>query len=81
MRACSIHPMHLHGMPMKVIAKDGYPVPQPYLLDTLPIEPGERWDVLIQATEAGVWAFHCHVLNHAESDHGMHGMVTALIVK
>ena len=76
-----IHPMHLHGMPMKVIAKDGYPVPQPYLLDTLPIEPGERWDVLIQATEAGVWAFHCHVLNHAESDHGMHGMVTALIVK
>jgi FtsP/CotA-like multicopper oxidase with cupredoxin domain len=24
-----IHPMHLHGMPMKVIAKDGYPLPKP----------------------------------------------------
>ncbi|MBI3997719.1 MAG: multicopper oxidase domain-containing protein [Armatimonadetes bacterium] len=76
-----IHPMHLHGMPMKVIAKDGYPTPQPYLVDTLNIAPGERLDVLVQATEAGVWAFHCHILNHAESDHGMHGMVTALIVK
>jgi FtsP/CotA-like multicopper oxidase with cupredoxin domain len=76
-----IHPMHLHGMPMKVIARDGYPVPQPYLVDTIGIDPGERWDVLIQATEAGIWAFHCHVLNHVESDHGMHGMVTALIVK
>jgi FtsP/CotA-like multicopper oxidase with cupredoxin domain len=40
-----------------------------------------RFDVLIHATESGVWAFHCHLLNHAESDHGMHGMVTALIVK
>lgn len=76
-----IHPMHLHGMPMKVIAKDGYPVPQPYVVDTLNIAPGERLDVLVHATEAGVWAFHCHILNHVESDHGMHGMVTALIVK
>lgn len=38
-------------------------------------------DVLVQATEAGVWALHCHVLNHVESDDGMHGMVTAIIVK
>lgn len=76
-----IHPMHLHGMPMKVIAKDGYPVPQPYLVDTLNIAPGERLDVLVRATELGVWALHCHILNHAESDDGMHGMVTALIVK
>jgi len=76
-----IHPMHLHGMPMRVITADGYPVPQPYQVDTLNIAPGQRFDVLIHATEAGVWAFHCHLLNHAESDHGMHGMVTALIVK
>jgi FtsP/CotA-like multicopper oxidase with cupredoxin domain len=76
-----IHPMHLHGMPMKVVFKDGYRLPQPYLVDTLNIAPGERLDVLVSATEPGVWAFHCHILNHAESDHGMHGMVTALIVK
>jgi FtsP/CotA-like multicopper oxidase with cupredoxin domain len=27
-----------------------------------------------------VWAFHCHILTHAESDNGMFGMVTTFIV-
>jgi FtsP/CotA-like multicopper oxidase with cupredoxin domain len=76
-----IHPMHLHGMPMQVITKDGWTLPQPYRCDTLNIAPGERYDVLIRATEEGIWAFHCHILSHAESRHGMHGMVTALIVQ
>jgi hypothetical protein len=31
--------------------------------------------------EPGVCAFHCHILSHAESVHGMFGMVTALIVE
>ncbi len=61
-----IHPMHLHGMPQLVIAKDGYLLPQPYMCDTLNIAPGERWDVIVEATEPGVWAFHCHILTHAE---------------
>ncbi|MFI5234656.1 MAG: multicopper oxidase family protein [Gemmatimonadales bacterium] len=75
-----IHPMHLHGMHMTVIAKDGWPQPQPWRCDTLNIAPGERWDVLVRATNPGTWAFHCHILQHAESPHGMYGMVTALIV-
>ena len=29
----------------------------------------------------GVWAYHCHILNHAEGDNGMFGMVTAFIVQ
>ena len=76
-----IHPMHLHGMHMTVIAKDGWPQPQPWKCDTLNIAPGERWDVLVKATNPGVWAFHCHILQHAEGMKGMYGMVTALIVK
>lgn len=76
-----IHPMHLHGMPMEVIAKDGYLLPQPFLGDTLNVSPGERWDVIVTADEPGTWAFHCHVLTHAESSEGMFGMVTALIVE
>jgi FtsP/CotA-like multicopper oxidase with cupredoxin domain len=76
-----IHPMHLHGMPMTVIAQDGWLLPQPYLCDTLNIAPGQRFEATIEATEPGVWAFHCHILNHAESEHGMFGMVTALIVE
>jgi FtsP/CotA-like multicopper oxidase with cupredoxin domain len=34
----------------------------------------------VEASEPGVWAFHCHILSHAESAHGMFGMVTAMIV-
>ncbi len=76
-----IHPMHLHGMHMTVIAKDGWDQPAPWKCDTLNIAPGERWDVLVKATNPGTWAFHCHILPHAESEHGMFGMVTALIVQ
>ena len=76
-----IHPMHLHGMHMTVIAKDGWPQPAPWKCDTLNIAPGERWDVIVNCNNPGTWAFHCHILPHAESDHGMFGMVTALIVK
>jgi FtsP/CotA-like multicopper oxidase with cupredoxin domain len=76
-----IHPMHLHGMHQTVIAKDGWPQPAPWKCDTLNIAPGERWDVIVKCTQAGTWAFHCHILPHAESSHGMFGMVTALIVQ
>ncbi len=76
-----IHPMHLHGMPQLVIAKDGYPVPQPYQADVISVAPGERYTVLVQATNPGVWAWHCHILNHAEREDGMFGMVTAFIVQ
>jgi plastocyanin len=76
-----IHPMHLHGIPQLVIAKDGWTLPQPHFEDTVLVAPGERVDVLIDASEVGTWAFHCHVLTHAESPDGMFGMVTAMIVE
>jgi FtsP/CotA-like multicopper oxidase with cupredoxin domain len=75
-----IHPMHLHGMHMTVIDKDGWAQPQPWKCDTLNVAPGERWDVIVNCTNPGTWAFHCHILPHAESEHGMFGMVTALVV-
>jgi manganese oxidase len=76
-----IHPMHLHGMYQTVIAKDGATLSIPYLVDTLNVAPGERYDVLVDCEEPGAWAFHCHILAHAESAHGMFGMVTALVIK
>jgi FtsP/CotA-like multicopper oxidase with cupredoxin domain len=75
-----IHPAHLHGLTFEVFARDGYPLPQPFKCDTLNVAPGERWDAIVLADEPGVWAFHCHILNHAEGPSGMFGMVTALIV-
>ncbi len=76
-----IHPMHLHGMHMTVIDKDGWAQPAPWKCDTLNIAPGERWDVIVHCNNPGTWAFHCHILPHAESEHGMFGMVTALVVQ
>jgi FtsP/CotA-like multicopper oxidase with cupredoxin domain len=76
------HPWHIHGMPMRVVARDGYPLgAAAFTCDTLGVNPGERWDVVIDCDEPGAWAFHCHILPHAEGMDGMFGMVTALVVQ
>lgn len=75
------HPIHLHGPGQLLIAKDGYPLAQPEMEDTVTVAPGERYSVLIHADQAGVWAWHCHILAHTENDSGMFGMVTALVVQ
>ena len=76
-----MHPWHLHGMPMRVVARDGWDLGSAeFTCDTLGVNPGERYDVLIKAKTAGVWAFHCHILPHAEAANGMFGMVNTLIV-
>jgi FtsP/CotA-like multicopper oxidase with cupredoxin domain len=51
------------------------------MCDTLDIAPGNRYDVLVNASEPGLWAFHCHILNHAESPSGFFGIVTVLVVE
>ena len=35
----------------------------------------------IDCEEPGAWAFHCHILPHAEGQDGMFGMVTALVIE
>ena len=76
------HPWHLHGMPMHVVARDGYPLgAAAFYCDTLGVNPGERWDVVIDCQAPGAWAFHCHILPHAEGHDGMFGMVTALVIQ
>jgi uncharacterized cupredoxin-like copper-binding protein len=76
-----IHPMHLHGFPQLVFSKDGYPLDEPYWVDTLNVAPGERYSILVHADAAGAWVWHCHILNHVEREEGMFGMVTAVIVE
>ena len=75
------HPMHLHQFPQLVTAEDGFKLPNPYWVDTLLIAPGQRYTVMFHATQKGTWAYHCHILNHAERDTGMFGMVTAVVVQ
>jgi len=76
------HPWHLHGTPMHVVARDGFDLGSAsFYCDTLGVNPGERWDVVIDCDAPGAWAFHCHILPHAEGSNGMFGMVTALVVQ
>ena len=75
------HPMHLHQPVGWIIAKDGVPLEVPTPGDTIWVSPGERSTVLYKAVDPAVWAWHCHILNHAEGPQGMFGMVTALIVE
>jgi FtsP/CotA-like multicopper oxidase with cupredoxin domain len=76
-----VHPMHLHGFEQIVVAKDGEPLDNPYAADTVLVAPGERYTVLFNTDSPGTWVWHCHILNHVESDDGMFGMVTAVVVK
>jgi FtsP/CotA-like multicopper oxidase with cupredoxin domain len=75
------HPMHLHQPVGWIIAKDGQELLVPTPSDTILVAPGERYTVLYKLTDPGVWAWHCHILTHAEGPDGMFGMVTALIVE
>jgi len=89
----TFHPMHLHGMQQLVIAKDGTPLTSPYFADVVSVGPGERYTVLVKPDHSkldnlkqtafapfGVWAFHCHIIAHAESNNGFIGMTTTFIV-
>jgi FtsP/CotA-like multicopper oxidase with cupredoxin domain len=76
-----MHPWHSHGYTMRIVARDGHPLGSAaFDCDTLGVNPGERWDALITVDRPGVWAFHCHILPHAETMSGMFGMVTTMIV-
>lgn len=64
------HPMHLHGSGFKIVATDGFPVPAAAQLtkDTIPVHPGERFDVEFVADNPGKWALHCHIVHHTTND-------------
>ncbi|MEK7602907.1 MAG: copper oxidase [Patescibacteria group bacterium] len=70
-----IHPIHLHGHQFKIVAVDGNELApaQQYYRNTIPVGPGESFDIEFVANNAGVWALHCHELHHAAG-----GMVTTL---
>lgn len=74
--SATFHPMHLHGHQFRVVSVDGNPVPEPAQLtrNTLPILPGETYDIEFIANNPGLWLFHCHELNHAAG-----GMISAVI--
>lgn len=70
-----LHPMHIHGMFFKVLARNGTPVDEPHFRDTVLVHPKETVDIGTVPTDEGRWMLHCHILEHAES-----GMMTVVEV-
>src|SRR5215212_4962792 len=64
-----VHPMHSHGFATRIVATDGYPVPEAAQLtkDTVTIGPGERYDLELLADNPGAWVYHCHILTHVQN--------------
>ncbi len=68
-----VHSMHLHGHDMLVTHKDGTALSSPYYVDTLLIGPGERYDVIVEMNNPGLWMLHDHVDPHVTNDGQAHG--------
>jgi FtsP/CotA-like multicopper oxidase with cupredoxin domain len=73
-RGWDTHPMHLHGHHALVLSRNGVAATGAQLwVDTFDVQPGEVWQVLVEADNPGIWMDHCHNLDHAEQ-----GMMMAL---
>lgn len=69
------HPMHFHGHSLKVLVRNGAPVPHRQWQDTVLMAPKDTVEVAFVADNPGDWMMHCHVV-----DHQMAGLMTVLRV-
>ncbi|MER9326840.1 DUF4396 domain-containing protein [Mesorhizobium sp. M0488] len=65
-----IHPMHIHGGPFEVVARDGETLAPSarFLADTVNVGPGQRYDVVWKAQRPGKWLIHCHIPHHTTNN-------------
>lgn len=65
-----VHPMHVHGGPFTVVARDGYVLPESarFQADTVNVGPGQRYDVIWKALRPGKWLVHCHIPHHTTNN-------------
>lgn len=71
------HPFHLHGFRFQVLEQSGLTPPVREWKDTVNIAARTQMRMAVQFDDrAGMWMFHCHILDHAEI--GMMGMLHLL---
>jgi FtsP/CotA-like multicopper oxidase with cupredoxin domain len=81
-----IHPMHMHGGPFTVIARDGVQLAPAarFDADVINVGPGQRYDVIWIAREPGKWILHCHIphhtLNNNVEEQGAGGLTVLVVV-
>ncbi len=64
-----IHPFHMHGMEFLVLSRNGkepYPNELGYK-DTIAVNPGEHVRLLVKFNVAGIFMYHCHILEHEDT--------------
>jgi FtsP/CotA-like multicopper oxidase with cupredoxin domain len=71
-----LHPIHLHGMFYRLLARNGAAVDEPFFRDTVLVHAKESIDVGVVPLDEGHWMMHCHILEHAEA-----GMMTMIDVE
>jgi FtsP/CotA-like multicopper oxidase with cupredoxin domain len=71
-----LHPIHLHGMFFRLLARNGVAVDEPFFRDTVLMHSKETIDIGLVPLDAGKWMMHCHILEHAEA-----GMMTLFEVR
>ena len=58
------HPFHLHGFRFQVVSNIGEPLAW---RDTLNVPANQTVQIRVRLDDhAGMWMFHCHILEHAE---------------
>jgi len=65
------HPMHLHGHHMRLVSRNGQPLPADAWRDTALLAPGDEVEAAFVADNPGRWLLHCHVLEHHAGGMGM----------
>jgi FtsP/CotA-like multicopper oxidase with cupredoxin domain len=81
-----IHPLHVHGGPFTVVARDGETLAEAarFDADTVNVGPGQRYDVIWKARRPGKWLVHCHIPHHTTNanteQHGGGGLMMILDV-
>ncbi len=61
------HPFHIHGERFLVLAREGVPEPNFVWKDTVLIRTGQTIDILMDASNPGLWMAHCHIAEHLET--------------
>ena len=69
------HPMHLHGHVFQVVAINGKRF-SGAMRDSVLVPPKTSVTFIFDATNPGLWAFHCHNLYHLEA-----GMFTTMVYR
>jgi len=73
------HHMHLHGHDFWWVAQDGNDLPEPRRLNTIHVDPGGTYDVMVYGDNPGYWTWHDHRTTHVRNN-GIYpgGMLTVL---